>query len=129
MKNLGEVDEGGASVSNGRQSKGKFDPDWTAKVEIKLRKLSSTVKVLTNKLTDMRNVSAGNSRTPIRRSQSILSPGGGSNSSLRKNKQGGMGTSTPDTSEYNGGGGSRRAGTAGDSNYNEKARRHKILSN
>ena len=35
MKNLGEQAEE-ASVSNGRKSNGKFDNDWTMKVEIKL---------------------------------------------------------------------------------------------
>lgn len=74
MKNLGDLADD-ASVSNGRKSNGKFDNDWTMKVEIKLQKLNRALKLLMNKINDMRNVS-GN-----KRSQSVLS--GISDSSLR----------------------------------------------
>jgi hypothetical protein len=60
MKNLGD-DEGKTNKSSGhvgKKSAGKFDKDWTTKVEQKLSKLNTTVKNLTNKISDLGNSSA-----------------------------------------------------------------------
>lgn len=56
MKQLGDVDEQLAkSAKSNKKSQAKFDRDWTTKVEMKINKLSSTVKALTNKLGDLNN--------------------------------------------------------------------------
>jgi hypothetical protein len=75
MKYLGEQTGDDASVSNGRKSHGKFDQDWTLKVETKLTKVSRALKLLMNKLNDLRTA------TGHKRSHSVLS--GISDGSLR----------------------------------------------
>ena len=72
MKNLGDEDETGKSSNGGKKSAAKFDRDWTTKVDMKLSKLSSTIKILTNKIGDFMQPG---------RSATIL--GAGSSSSLR----------------------------------------------
>lgn len=54
MKSLG--DDG----KNDKKSSNKFDKDWSQKVDAKLTKLSSTVKDLTNKLSDLEQDIANN---------------------------------------------------------------------
>ena len=53
MKNLGEDSEDANTRQVGKKSTGKFDKDWTAKVEHKLSKLNTAFKTLTNKVSDL----------------------------------------------------------------------------
>jgi len=111
MKTLGDPEEllPSPSTAHAKKSAAKFDRDWTGKVEIKLQKLSSTLKTLMNKVGDI--INGGGVPGKQGRSQSVLS-GKTSNSSLRfRNVAAGMQGSTPENSEYNHGG-SKRAGTA-----------------
>lgn len=49
--NANHSSSAGTSLNN--KSAAKFDRDWTQKVELKLSKISSTIKALTNKVTDI----------------------------------------------------------------------------
>jgi hypothetical protein len=53
----------GTSINN--KSAAKFDRDWTQKVELKISKISSTIKALTNKVTDIMHGNGGNNRDHI----------------------------------------------------------------
>lgn len=53
MKNLGDGGDDSHKNSMGKKSSGKFDKDWTTKVEMKLSKLYSNLKNLTNKVSDL----------------------------------------------------------------------------
>lgn len=48
MKNLGDDGD-----KNDKKSSNKFDKDWSQKIDAKITKLTSTVKALTNKLSDL----------------------------------------------------------------------------
>jgi hypothetical protein len=53
----------GTSLNN--KSAAKFDRDWTQKVELKLSKITSTIKGLTNKITDIMHGNNGINRDHI----------------------------------------------------------------
>lgn len=83
MKNLGDPEEvASPSTTQGKKSAAKFDRDWTGKVEMKLQKLSSTLKSLMNKVGDIINGNTAPRMVQPGRSQSVLS-GKTSNSSLK----------------------------------------------
>jgi hypothetical protein len=82
--NANHSSSAGTSLNN--KSAAKFDRDWTQKVELKLSKISSTIKALTNKVTDIMhngktrdNIFVGHGGTldthHNRRSQSVLTGG------------------------------------------------------
>ena len=115
----------GTSLNN--KSAGKFDRDWTQKVELKLSKINSTIKALNNKVADIMHGNMGSNRDNIfvggnnnitldqhRRSQSLLT---GSQNSLKLG--GGKGDGTPGNSENN------RRGTAPSGTHNGGSRRKK----
>lgn len=53
MRNLGDPEDIAASMSQSRKSGPRMDREWTTKVEVKLSKLTNTVKNLMNKLSDV----------------------------------------------------------------------------